>query len=342
MSTDRRHRALVALGAGAALAGALGTGYALQRAIVGRWRAGPEQVSAAGLDLPGDLLHHFVPVDDGGRIHVVERGHGPAVVLVHGVTLGIGIWAPQLRQLAAEHRVLAVGLRGHGQSLAGDDGYSLERLADDLLEVLRSLDVRSALLVGHSLGGMAVQLLAVRHPAALRAHVTGVVLVATTAGQLPPGVLGTAVVTMAEGTAGRGLHYAERRGRGVLAQRDLGTWLVRAIFGSQAPAAAVELTRSMTVAMSPSAMAGLLEPLLRFDVRQRLGAIDRPTKVVVGTRDVITPPWHGRQIATGIPGAELVVLPGCGHMAMLERTSELNELVHRFSLECSAAPAGNA
>ena len=61
------------------------------------------------------LRHHDVDVDDGGRIHVVERGQGPPVVLLHGFMLSSALWAHQLRDLADHHRVIALDLRGHGR-----------------------------------------------------------------------------------------------------------------------------------------------------------------------------------------------------------------------------------
>ena len=151
-----------------------------------RWQVDDEAMAAAGRAMPGDVEHHFVPVDDGGRIHAVERGSGPPVVLVHGVTLGVAAWVPQLHQLARTHRVVAVDQRGHGQSIAGDGGYSLERLAADLSCVLGALELRGAVVVGHSMGGMVTQLLALDHPEAVAERVAGLVLVATTAGPLLP------------------------------------------------------------------------------------------------------------------------------------------------------------
>ncbi|HEX3948156.1 MAG TPA: hypothetical protein VHW47_10645, partial [Acidimicrobiales bacterium] len=94
MRAARWTAAAVGLGAAA------GTGYALQRVAGRRWKVGGDGLVAAERTLPADLRHHFVTVDDGGRIHAVERGEGPPLVLVHGVTLGVATWIPQLRQLA--------------------------------------------------------------------------------------------------------------------------------------------------------------------------------------------------------------------------------------------------
>jgi len=312
-------------------------GYVAQRAAVRRWRVDAEAMEAAGRAMPGDVRHHFVPVDDGGRIHAVERGSGPPVVLVHGVTLGVATWIPQLHQLARHHRVVAVGQRGHGQSIAGHDDYSLERLAADLTEVLGALEVSGAVLVGHSMGGMVAQLMALEDPEATAARVAGLVLVATTAGPLVPTLVGAAVASALAGGAGRGLRRAGRKGRGLFPRDDLGAWIARTCFGRHPAPADIELTRSMIAAMSPSAMAGLIGPLLAFDVHRRVAAIDLPTRVVVGSRDVLTPPRTARALAGRIPGATLTVLAGCGHMVMFERVEELDDLVVRFAGQLRAA-----
>lgn len=124
---------------------------------------------------------------------------------------------------------------------------------------------------------------------------------------------------------------AERRGRGLFPSDDLALWASRATFGADPDPADVELTRSMIAAMSPSAVSGLLGPLLTFDVHRQVHAIDLPTQVVVGTRDLLTPPKMARAIVDQIPGAQLTVYPGCGHMVMLERPDQLSDLLHRAS-----------
>ncbi len=323
----------MAIGAGALAAGAAVTGYTLERSLVRRWQVDADTLAAAGRTLPGDMRHRSVTVSDGGRIHVVERGEGPPLVLVHGVTLSVATWTPQLRALAGRHRVIAVDQRGHGQSIAGEDGYSMDRLADDLAEVLVALDVTDAVLVGHSMGGMVAQLMSVRHPDVLHRRVAGLALVATAAGPLVPGLGGAALAELLAGAVGRGLHRAERRGKGIFFSDDQSAWVTRASFGSRPSPADVELARSMISAMPPAALAGLIGPLLAFDVRHRIRRIDRPTLIVVGTRDVLTPPRMSRALHELIAGSELVVIPGCGHMVMLERPDLLDELLHRFSTE---------
>lgn len=311
------------VGVAVAVAGTLAAAYAAERMGARRWRVDEEGLAASGRTLPSDLRHHFVPVSDGGRIHAVERGEGRPIVLVHGITLSVATWAPQLRQLSRRHRVIAVSLRGHGQSSAGDDGYAFERLADDLLEVLAALDVRGAVVCGHSMGGMITQLLAVHRPEELRRHVDRLVLVATSPG---PVAYGPFVATLSA-AAGRALRRAERRGAGLFPSDDIGVWATRLAFGARPSPADVELTRSMCDTMPPRALSGLLPALIEFDVRDRLATIGLPTQVVVGSRDLLTPPRTARAIVSRVHGATLTVLPACGHMVMLERADELCELL---------------
>lgn len=331
-----RRRAVLAAAGGAGVAAAGVAAFALQRRTTRRWRVDLDDLAEAGRSLPADLEHRFVPVSDGGRIHLVEAGQGPPIVLVHGVTLGVATWAPQLHRLAGGHRVIAMGQRGHGQSVAGSDGYSFERLADDVAEVLEQLDVTGGVLVGHSMGGMVAQLLALRRPTELARRIGALVLVATAAGPMVPTPLGATLATGMAAGAGRNLRAAERRGRGLLPQQDLAAWGTRVSFGARPDPYDLELVRSMITSMSPAAMAELMGPLLSFDVHRRLGAIGLPTVVVVGSRDLLTPPRFARVMASGIPGAELVTYPGCGHMVMLERADEFNALLTRVAAGVAA------
>ncbi|MCO1657323.1 alpha/beta fold hydrolase [Pseudonocardia sp. S2-4] len=92
------------------------------------------------------------------------RGDGPLLVLVHGITENRRSWDPLTDDLARDHRVLRVDLRGHGESPGGDD-YGIAALVDDVAAVVAGADPggRAPLLVGHSLGGMVVTAYAAAH-----------------------------------------------------------------------------------------------------------------------------------------------------------------------------------
>ncbi len=336
----RPSRRVVAVGAAAA-ALAAGGAFIAQRHWSRRWRATDEALAAAGLRMVDDLVHHEVTTGDGGVIHAVELGAGPPVVLVHGVTLSGAVWVRQFTALADRHRVIAIDQRGHGPSVAGSEGYTFDRLARDTLDVLDDLAIADAVLVGHSMGGMVSLTAALDHPVRMAEHVAGLVLVATTPGPVSGVPLWPLVTRRATALAGRTLTSAERHGWGLLPGEDLASWSTRLAFGSRPTPLDLELTRSLTSAMSPSAMADLLVSLVAFDVRGRLGEIRLPTRIVAGSRDVLLPLFHARRMAAAIPDAVLQVLPGCGHMVMLERPDQLNELLHELSVSVQPA-SGNA
>lgn len=340
MTSRRRSRLVQAAAAGLAVAGA-GAGWAAQRRVVTRSLARADE-AAGTLALPGDLRHHTVETDDGGRIHAVERGSGPPLVLLHGVTLALATWVHQLQDLADRYRVIAVDQRGHGLSVPGRDGFGappgtpptvggVRRLSRDLGRVMEALGVDQALLVGHSMGGMvALDYLLDGGRDAERA-VAGVALVATSGGPYSrlPGWHRLMEVTGP--VSSRGLLLAERIGLAQLPSRDLRWWAGRIAFGPEAPPAEVRFVESMTSATPPATLAGLLPAVAGFDVSRRLGDVPVPALVVVGSHDRLTPPRHARALAAALPRAELVELPRSGHMPMLERRFEFSRLIGEFA-----------
>jgi len=323
MNTKR----LAVLSGAFAAAGALAwAGWATERSAAQRLRAEESELRDAGLTIPSTATHHFIAASDGGRLHVVEVGDGPTVVLVHGITLSSAIFAPLMRLLAPSMRVVAIDLRGHGSSVVGDEGVSFDRQARDLLEVFDDLEITDALLVGHSMGGMISQVLLAQHPTAM-AHVAGFVALDTSTGPLSDTAAGRRFATRLTSVTERSLRRSASKGRGSLPGEDLATWLTRASFGSAPEAAQVELARSLTHGASPSLLAELAAPLLAFDGRPLLASIHVPTTVVVGSRDLLTPPRQARALSEGVAGSGLVVIKGAGHMVMLEATDELGALV---------------
>jgi pimeloyl-ACP methyl ester carboxylesterase len=209
-------------------------------------------------------------------------------------------------------------------------------MAEDVYEVLQALSIRDAVMVGHSMGGMIALTLAAQRSRDLGFHVGGLVLVGTSAGPLVPGPVGPLVAPVLMAGGARGLRYSDRRGRSVFERRDLTAWITRSNFGSHPRPSDLQLVRSMVSTLAPATMAGLVGPLLTFDLRRRIGDIELPTRVVVGSRDLLTPPRAARTMAQRIPDATLTVLRGCGHMVMLERARELDYLVDELSSSITA------
>jgi pimeloyl-ACP methyl ester carboxylesterase len=314
----------IAIGVG----GAVGVASIARRQLIRRERARIEPGGEAGFVPP--VTERTIPTDDGGEIRVVERGHGPPLVLVHGITLAASVWGHQLHDLAATHRVIAIDQRGHGRSRPGREPADLARLGTDLLAVLNALDVRDAVVVGHSMGGMVVLRLAADRPEALSERVAGLVLLSTSGGpvsRLPYwGRLAPAVARLAGGQ----IRLSQRTGRGLLPSGDLSYLIARRAFGAEPDPTHVELTRAIIDDTSPLVVAELLSDVMAVDLCANLGRADLPALVMVGSKDRLTPPWTARRLAAALPRAELLTLAGCGHMFMLERPQELAAALHRF------------
>jgi pimeloyl-ACP methyl ester carboxylesterase len=106
------------------------------------------------VDDPKGFNHKFAEVN-GIRIHYVEEGKGPLVILVHGIPYLWYWWRHQIRALsAAGYRVVAPDLRGFGESdcPAGVPNYAIFTVVADLVDLMQSLGETSAVIVGHDLG----------------------------------------------------------------------------------------------------------------------------------------------------------------------------------------------
>lgn len=280
-------------------------------------------------DLPPDVVDHEIAAPDGGSLHLLERGQGRPLLLIHGITLQAGIWAPQLHQLADRFRVLALDVRGHGQSQAGRDGFGRKVAARDVAAVLQHFDLHDAVIVGHSMGGMILMEFAGDFPDLLAERVAGLVFMDTAAYQLLP----RPALPIAQALARR-VRYRFEAG-GSIPQRSIGeddlSWaLARMALGARPSARAVDQVRRYLeeVPQSTSLPSGI--DLLDHDARRALGATRTPSMVMVGSRDLLTPVFAARRIARFLPGSRLEILPGAGHQLMQERPREVAGLLDDF------------
>jgi pimeloyl-ACP methyl ester carboxylesterase len=306
-------------------AGVAGAAYGAQRALGRslRHRADPD---AGRL---GPLVFdeaRRLPSHDGGSIYTVVRGDGPPIVLAHGVTISSRVWVKQFESLPrAGVQVVAFDHRGHGESTVGESGHSIANLGLDLASVLEGLDLTDAVLVGHSMGGMAVQELAIRDPDLMRRRVRGIVLLSTAARTRL--TASRRVRTIAEQLSG---HFTLGS---LMSHPDLGVAFARIGFGREPLASHVELAREMLASCDADTSREAVNAIFNLDLVAELDQIAVPTLVVGGTHDVITPAVESRLLAEKVPGARLVMYERAGHMLMLERAEELDALILDFARE---------
>ncbi len=322
---------MLLVGAGAATA----VGATALAVAARRWRAADALSEGSPLDLPaGD--ERAVPTADGGALWVTDTGRRDAeatFVLAHGWTNDRRIWAAVARRLVAHgNRVVLWDHRGHGRSEVANGGFTLDALADDVRAVLEALDLRGVLLAGHSMGGMAAQAFAARHPDALAERVRALALVSTACNGLG-GFPGEAAI-------GRRVMADARLDR-LMASRWAGPALVRNVFGKTVSLGQLRAMTETFVGTRPEARAGFLTAMIAMDFAATLAAIDKPVAVMVGTRDRLTPPAHARRLAALLPQSTLLVFPGAGHMLPLEVPDDVVDGLEAL-LEPWAEQAGSA
>ncbi|MDT3398094.1 alpha/beta hydrolase [Streptomyces sp. B1866] len=258
---------------------------------------------------------------DGAGLHVEVHGpaDAPAVVLAHGWTCSIAFWAPVVRALAADHRVVLYDQRGHGRSPASDlSAYGTRVLADDLAAVLDQtlLPGERAVLAAHSMGAMAIVAAAGRpqlqeHAAAALLCSTGITELVPEARLLP---LGPKRLQAAFGRFF--LRTRAPMGPVTPISRSL---LKYGTMGRTASPAAADACARIVQSCPGRVRAAWGRVLETLDLESELAQLTVPTAVIVGTRDRLTPRRHSRALAAGLPrGLGLTELDGFGHMTPME------------------------
>ncbi|MFF8313992.1 alpha/beta fold hydrolase [Streptomyces lydicus] len=287
-----------------------------------------------------------------------RRAAAPTVVFSHGYCLNQDSWHFQRAALRGTVRTVHWDQRSHGRSarghsqIDGTENVTIDLLGRDLKAVLdAAVPEGPIVLVGHSMGGMTVMALADQFPEYVAERVVGVALIGTSAGRLSEVTYGLPSMGMkafhrlAPGVlkALGWQHELVERGRQVTA--DLFAGLVkRYSFGTpeDVDPGIARFGERLIEGTPIDVVAEFFPAFAVHDKTEALVAYDAvPALVLAGENDLITPAEHSRTIAEVLPDAELVCVPGAGHLVMLERPELVNE--HLVSLvERAGAAARNS
>ncbi|MFE7775695.1 alpha/beta fold hydrolase [Streptomyces sp. NPDC057445] len=258
---------------------------------------------------------------DGSRIHVELHGpeDAPAVVLAHGWTCSTQFWAPQIRELAPDHRVIAYDQRGHGRTPAvAKAGHSTGALADDLEAVLAAAlePGTKAVLAGHSMGGMTLMAAAGRPK--FTEHAAAALLCSTGSSRLIDESLVLPIRPGRVRTRITGAILGSRAPLGPVTPVSKRILRYATMGPGSAPEKVAECARIVHACRRATRVAWA-HVLAGLDLEAGVGELTVPTAVISGTADRLTPIVHARALAAGLPECVgLVELAGMGHMTPVE------------------------
>lgn len=251
-----------------------------------------------------------------GRLFFEEHGDAqadaPVILLLHGLLFDRGMWAEQIEPLSALARVVTVDGPGHGQS-EPPPRFVLEEHADALLDVLDAVEAHRAVVVGLSWGGMVAMRFALQHASRL----VGLGLLDTSARDVP----------VVERVRARSFSVLNRRvgfPRGLFDAAVAPLMFSRGARRERPELVDAAYRRACGFDRRAVGRAVRAVSVTRTDIRDRLPHIKAPTLVLCGAEDAATPPRDSEEIARAIPGAELVLIDGVGHMSTLEAPAEVN------------------
>jgi pimeloyl-ACP methyl ester carboxylesterase len=243
---------------------------------------------------------------DGVKLYYEEAGAGPAIVFVHGWCCNHTHFARQFEHFSANHHVVSLDLRGHGDSDKPVEDYSMAQFADDVAFVCRELDIDRVVAVGHSMGGNAVTAMAARHPDLVQAAV--------------------AVDSSLIATPGSQQRLAPRiEAMSRPDYLDAAFAMINSMFlPCDDPARRREITEGMTSVPQHTMVSAMRANLAQTP--ESLGVVSQPFLLISAG----WLPFDLDAIKRAVPNLSYGQTYGSGHFSMLEVPAQVNAMIERF------------
>lgn len=259
---------------------------------------------------------------NGIEIYYETRGEGSPLMLINGWGGNLDSWSGKMIDLLAEqHRVIMMDNRGTGRSNKPDIPYTMDMMAADVKGVLDSLDIEKAHVMGFSMGGAITQTFGVKYPGTT----LSLILCGASAGK-ENSVSSDPKVQMDLALIANPLPE--------MTERDVTIKLLYLLYSKEYVEAHLEeLVEDETYSNYPTSSHALMNQshaISTMDTYTHLPGLKVPVLVMTGDEDVLVPPENSEKIAAQIPGSELILIPGCGHGFLKQKTGESIGHVLRF------------
>lgn len=258
----------------------------------------------------------FFKTGDGNRIAYRLDGQSdkPVLVLANSIATTMSMWDSQIQDLSKHFRILRYDFRGHGSSDYTGGAYSLDRLGQDVIELLDELNISQVHFCGLSLGGMVGQWLGIHYPERINR-----LILSNTSSSLGPAEQWNSLIDSAL--------QAENLEK--FADMFMKNWFPAHMLEPENKI--VSSFRTMVLATHPQGLAGCWAAVRDMDMRRTIALINSPTLVIAGQKDTVTLPDHSELINATIPDSKLVILPVV-HLSNVERPSDFQSTILDFLL----------
>jgi pimeloyl-ACP methyl ester carboxylesterase len=246
------------------------------------------------------------------------NAHKQSMVFIHGSGSDHSAWSHQYGRLHKKYNIVAVNLPGHGHS-GGSGERNVENYCLWIKKLLVELDWGKAVLVGHSLGSAIALQFAISHPE----EIAGIVCLG---GGMKMPVNPLFLEFLKTNPPELPVEVIDLICKLSLAKENRPKFLI-------------PLRKSISQS-KVDILCGDLSACNNLDLTQEAGKISVPALVICGAEDKMTPPDLSRALAASINGATLEIIDGAGHMVMLERPTEFNTSLDKFSESISAVISG--
>ena len=253
---------------------------------------------------------------NGDRINYEISGSGPAMLLIHGFPLNEHLFDKQRDTFSRSYTVITPSLPGFGNSTTGTTNQTEANYAADMIGLLKYLNVTSAVIGGHSMGGQV----------ALQMY------------QDQPGLFSAMILFDTNPAAANLIEKAEWPGYGRMARAmgsasiapTVAAVMVTGDAAAKYPQLLTDIEAEVSMA-KPAGVAGGANALVtRADYTPMLGQIGVPTLVVVGRDDSVYPVAISQALAAAIPNAKLAIIPGVAHASMFDNAEAVNTAMLDF------------
>jgi 3-oxoadipate enol-lactonase len=242
------------------------------------------------------------------------QADGELLILNNGVFMNTTSWAFQLPALSARYRVLTYDMRGQGQSEHPAGEYSLEQHGEDLAALMEALHLDKAHMVGTSYGGELNLVMGLKYPERCQS----LVIIASVS-HSEPLLVGMIerwriAASLGDGPKFFRLIYADTYSEAFLKQRP----------------ELIPMAERRYAELDLTAAGQLIESFQRFNVTADLSKIQVPTCIASAEFDLLKPRQYGEIMHRAIAGSEFHVIPGAGHVVVVEKAAEVNTVILGF------------